>query len=149
MKCLLGILVTVALFLGANFASAQSPNALCYTTNGSNCAQAVAASNSLPIAISSATTTQIVAAVTGQTIYVTSWDLVSSAGGTFKWVYGTGTNCGTGQHDLTGTYTFGTSTVFTKGNGLGTVLYIPIGNALCAISSGSIIAQGSISYVQF
>ncbi len=147
MKYLLGILM--ALFFSANFANAQSPNALCYTTNGSNCAQAVAASANKAIAISTATTTQVVALVTGQAIYVTSWDLISSASGTFKWVYGTGTNCGTGQNDLTGAYSFGASTVFSKGNGLGSILYVPLGNALCAVSTSSINVQGSISYAQF
>lgn len=128
---------------------AQSNFKPCYTTGQSNCVQAVAASNAAIMAISSNTTAQLVALVAGKRIYVTSWDLISSAAGTFKFVYGTGTNCGTGTTDLTGTYTFGTSTVFTKGNGMGMLLVVPVSNALCYTSASSIAAQGTVSYVQF
>ncbi len=137
------------LLFGVSFALAQSTQQLCYTTNGANCIPAVAASKNKVIAVSSATTTELVALVASQNIYVTSWDVVSSAAGTLKLVYGTGTACGTGTTDLTGTYTLATSTVFTKGNGVGSILTVPPGNALCITSGGSVAAQGSLSYAQF
>lgn len=143
------VLILCALLCLPTIADAQSNFKPCYTTGQSNCVPAVAASNAAIIAISSNTTSELVALSTGKRIYVTSWDLVSSVAGTFKLVYGTGTNCGTGTADLTGTYTFGTSTVFTKGNGLGMLLVVPASNALCYTSAASIAAQGTLSYVQF
>lgn len=138
-----------ALAFSISLANAQSTQQLCYTTNGINCAPSIQTSASKSIAISSATTTQIIPLVVGQTIYVTSWDAISSAAGTLQWEYGTGTNCATGTTILTGTYAFGASTVITKGNGLGYIWAIPQGNALCLVSASTINAQGSISYSQF
>lgn len=142
-------LACFALLLSVGCAFAQSTQQLCFTTNGSNCVPAVAASNSAAIAVSSATTTEIVALASTKSIYVTSWNVISSAAGTLKWVYGTGTACATGTTDLTGTYTFGTSTVFDTGNGLGIILKVPFEKALCLTSASTINAQGSISYAQF
>lgn len=145
------LLITIvwALICLPTLALAQSNFKPCYSTGQNNCVPAVAASNAAIIAVSSNTTSELVALVAGKRIYVTSWDLISSAAGTFKFVYGTGTNCGTGTTDLTGTYTVGTSTVFTKGNGLGMLLVVPVSNALCYTSGASIAAQGTVSYVQF
>lgn len=130
-------------------ALAQGPVAVCYMNAQGGCTPAVQTTNSVKIAISTATTTEIIALVANKNIFVTSWDGVSSAAGTFKWVYGTGTACGTGTTDLTGTYAFGASTVVTKGNGLGPILIVPRGNALCATSASTINIQGSVSYAQF
>lgn len=127
----------------------QSTQQLCYTSDGANCIQAVASYKSKAIAVSSATTAELIAASTGKTIYISNWNVVSSAAGTFKFVYGTGTNCGTGTTDLTGAYTFGTSTVVSVGNGLGVVIAVPPSNALCITSTSTVNAQGSISYSQF
>lgn len=142
----------IALALGVSLSNAQqSTRAICYTSNGINCISAIASYTTIPIAISSATTTKIIAAVSGQSIYVTSWDGISSATGTFKWIYGTSvtTPCDTGSHDLTGAYAFGASSVFSKGNGLGSIITVPSGNDLCAVSTSTINIQGSVSYVQF
>lgn len=143
------VLIMWALLCLPTLALAQNFVRPCYTTGQNNCVPGVAASNAAIIAISSNTTSELVALATGKRIYVTSWDLISSVAGTVKFVYGTGTNCGTGTTDLTGTYTFGTSTVFTKGNGLGMLLVVPVSNALCYTSGGSIAAQGTVSYAQF
>jgi hypothetical protein len=138
-----------ALMLVCSFAQAQSTQQLCYTSDGSNCIQAPAGFKSVAIAISSATTTKMVDGVAGQTIYITAWDGISSAAGTLKFIYGTGDTCGTGTIALTGTYTFGASTVISKGNGAGPLLSAPNGFNLCLVSTGSINIQGSISYAQF
>lgn len=142
------ILILWALLV-PTIAHAQGPVAVCYINAQGGCTPAVQATNSAKIAISSATTTEIVALITSKNIFVTSWDGVSSAAGTFKWVYGTGTACATGTTDLTGTYAFGASTVVTKGDGLGPILIVPRGNALCATSASTINIQGSVSYAQF
>lgn len=143
------LFLIVGLLLVSTFAQAQSTQQLCYTTNGSNCIQAPAGFKSVPITISSATTTKMIDGVVGQSIYITAWDGISSAAGTLKFIYGTGSSCGTGTVELTGTYTFGTSTVITKGNGLGPIFSIPNGNNLCLVSASTINIQGSISYAQF
>lgn len=139
----IGLLHHIAYSAPANLQS------LCYTTNGNNCVPAVAASNSAAIAVSSGTTTQLVALASGKGIYVTSFDLVSTAAQTAKFVYGTGTNCGTGTTDLTGAYGMTTFTVISKGDGLGAILFVPGGNALCITTTTTGALNGSISYAQF
>jgi hypothetical protein len=51
---------------------------------------------SVPINISSATTTQLVAAVSGKATYVTAWDVIAAGTGNIVLEYGAGSNCGTG-----------------------------------------------------
>jgi hypothetical protein len=130
------------------FAQAQN-SPLCYTSNGINCAKAVQASNSVAINISSATTTQLVALAANQTIYVTSFDVVTGGTGTIQFEYGTGTTCGTGTTILTGAYNLIVNSILTKGNGLGPILIVPPGNALCAVTVGAVQYSGSLSYAQF
>lgn len=143
------LFLIVGLLLVSTFAQAQSTQQLCYTTNGSNCIQAPAGFKSAIIAISSDTTTKVIDGVAGQSIYITAWDGISSAAGTLRFIYGTGATCGTGTTNITGIYTFGTSTVIAKGNGLGPVFSIPNGNNVCLVSASSIAIQGTISYAQF
>lgn len=145
MKLLLALIAS--LFVSS--ASAQGLTSHCYTTNGLNCVPAVAAAYSAKISIASGTTTEIVPLLTGKQIYVTSFDLVTTAANTFKFVYGTGTACATGTTDLTGAYGLTTFSVVTKGNGMGAVLFVPAGNALCAVTSTSAQTSGSVSYSQF
>lgn len=143
------LLVVAALFFAATNSYAQGPSSLCFTTDGRNCVPAVAASNSVPVAITTATTTQLVALSATKKIYVTSFDLVSTAANTFQFVYGTGTNCGTGTTSLTGAYGMSTFTVITKGNGFSSILFVPIGNALCAVTTTTGAINGSVAYAQF
>ena len=66
----------------------------------------VQASSSTAINIASATTTQLVAGVSGQKIYVTAWDVMAGGSGTITLEYGTQTTspCDTGTTLLTGPY---------------------------------------------
>lgn len=143
------LLILIALFFSVSFANAQSPVKLCYTTNGANCQFAIAASNSIPVSISSGTTTELVPLSVGKQIFVTSWDVMSAGTGTIKLVYGTGSNCGTGTADLTGAYPLIAQAGIAKGNGLGVVLIVPKSNALCATTNASVQMSGSVSYAQF
>jgi hypothetical protein len=99
---------------------------------------------SVPIAVSTAGTVQLVAAVLAKAIYVTDWDAVAGGTGTFQLEYGTGTNCSTGTTALTGAYPamaqFGRA-------GVGH-LFIPAGNALCIVTTGAAASQGFVAYVQ-
>jgi hypothetical protein len=99
---------------------------------------------SVPIAASTAGTAQLVAAVSGEAIYVTDWDAVAGGTGTFRLEYGTGTNCATGTTALTGTYP--TAAQFGRA-GVGH-LFIPAGNALCIVTTGAAASQGFVAYVQ-
>ena len=104
---------------------------------------------SQPINISTATTTQLVALSSGKKIYVTSWDVIAAGAGNITLEYGTGTNCGTGTTALTGAYNLTAQAGVAKGNGLGPVLVVPAGNALCALTSAAVQISGSVAYTQF
>jgi hypothetical protein len=110
--------------------------------------------NSVAINISSATTTSLIAPVTGAPIYICSWDLQQAGGtGTLALEYGTGATCGTGTATLTGPLTAnsgaGTSTDFSYGSGGEVVVSVPvISQRLCALSTGTIQQSGTINYVQ-
>jgi hypothetical protein len=104
---------------------------------------------SIPITISTATTTQLVALKAGQSIYVTSISIIAAGTGNIQLVYGTGTACATGQGNVTGNYSLTTQVGFTLGNGSGVVLVVPQGAALCAVTSGAVGMPGSLSYAQF
>jgi hypothetical protein len=151
MKRILLALAVCLLWACNAYAQPGVQGSICYTTNGRNCVPAIQASNSVAIAISTATTTKVITAVTGQLIFVTSFDLVSTAANTAQWVYGTTvTNpCDTGRIVLTGAYGMSTFTVITKGNGSGPILFVPVSNDLCLVSTTTGAINGSVSYVQF
>ena len=134
---------------GVSFAFAQGPTQLCFTTNGSNCVAAIQASNSVAISTASATTVQLVALVAGKRIYISAWDVVASGTTSVTLKYGTGTNCGTGTQSLTGAYALIAQAGLAKASGLGPVLFVPAGNALCITNSAAIQISGSLSYAQF
>ena len=95
-----------------------------------------------------ATITQIVAAVTGQRIYVTNISLTPVATSVVTFSTGTGTNCGTGTTALTGAQTFTTGQTYRSGTGNGAILVTPVSGALC-ITITTAVAPGSIAYAQF
>lgn len=142
------LLSAILLIVGITNSFAQ-PQSLCYTTNGTNCVQSVQSSSSAPISVSSAATVQIVALAVGKWIFVTSFDMMSAGTTNFTYVYGTGTNCGTGTTSLTGAYPLIAQAGVSKGNGLGSVLVVPAGNALCVTNSAAVQVSGSVSYSQF
>lgn len=109
----------------------------------------LSSSNSVPINVSTATTTQLVPLSASKKIYVTSLDVIAGGTGNITFVYGTGTNCGTSQNALTGAYPLTAQTGIAKGDGDGAVLIVPAGNALCVITSAAVQMSGSISYTQF
>lgn len=120
--------------------SASNP---CYVNGGT-----VQAGASIPISISTATTTQLVAPVSGAHIYITAWDVIAAGTGNITLEYGTGSNCGTGTTALTGAYPFTAQVGISKGVGLGPVLIVPASNALCALTSTAVQMSGSVSYLQ-
>lgn len=108
-----------------------------------------AADTSAAINVSTATTTQIVALASAKKIYVSSFDVVAGGTGNITFVYGTGSNCGTGTTSLTGAYNLTAQAGIAKGNGLGAVLVVPASNALCVTTSAAVQMSGSVSYAQY
>lgn len=121
----------------------------CYTSDRINCLPAVASATSKAISTAAATTVELVALSGTKNIFVTSFNIVAAGTTTYKFVYGTGTACATGTTDLTGAYTLVANGYVSSGSGLGSVLVVPPGKALCAINSQAIQVSGSISYAQF
>lgn len=109
----------------------------------------VQAGGSVPISISTATTTQLVALAANRAIYVTSWDVLAGGAGTITFEYGTGTACATGTVVLTGPYGLTAQVSIGKGSGLGPVLFVPASNALCAVTSAAVQLSGALSFSQF
>ena len=109
----------------------------------------VACDSSVQIALASATTTQMVAAIAGKSIYVCSFVLNGSNSTNSKLVYGTGTNCGTGLVSLTPAFALAFGTSVSAGGGLGYLLKVPAGNALCVNNSSSSGVNVLVSYTVF
>jgi hypothetical protein len=108
-----------------------------------------ASSSSVPINVSTATTTQLVALSGTLSIYVTSLDVIAGGTGNITFEYGTGTACATGTTALTGAYPLTAQAGIAKGDGNGTILKVPAGNALCVLTSAAVQMSGSVSYQQF
>lgn len=97
--------------------------------------------------------TQLVALSSGKTIYVCSYSFTSSSttANTLKLVYGTGTNCATGQTAMTPGYVLQAAAstgpigkVSPNSAGLQTAA----SNALCVLTNAAQPAQVEVSYVQ-
>jgi hypothetical protein len=116
---------------------------------GGSLTSIIQAGASLPINLSTAATTQLVSAVSGKAIYVTAWDVIAAGTTNFTFEYGTGTNCAAGTTTLTGPYSLVAQFGAAKGSGLGPVLVVPAGNALCAVNSATVQVSGSLAYTQF
>lgn len=104
---------------------------------------------SAPINISTATTTQLVAGIAGQSIYVTAVDVIAAGVGNIQFTAGTGGICGTATVNITGNYALTAQVGFTKGTGNGALWVVPQGSGLCAVTSAAVGMFGSLAYAQF
>ena len=109
----------------------------------------IQADNSVPVSMSTATTTQFIALSSGKKTYITSFDFIANGATNVTIEYGTGTNCGTLVGTATGAYPLTAQAGISKGTGLGPVLVIPASDAVCILQSGGVQLSGSISYTQF
>ena len=114
-----------------------------------NLAGIVACDTSAQIAVSTVTTTQIVALVSGKSIFVCGFVLNGGGTTTAKLVYGTGTNCATGQVNLTPAFSLAVASTISAGGGLGYLLKTAAANALCVTNSAAVAANVLVSYTQF
>lgn len=108
-----------------------------------------ATTNSIPITITTATTTLLVTGISGKSIYVTAVDVIAAGTGNIQFIAGTGATCGTGTVNVTGNYNLIAQVGFTKATGNGVVWVIPQGFSLCAVTSGAVGMPGSLSYAIF
>lgn len=109
----------------------------------------VQASASAAISVATATTTQLVALSGTTSIYVTHFDVIAGGTGNITFVYGTGAACATGTTSLTGAYNLTAQAGISAGVGLGPVLVVPAGKALCVTTSAAVQMSGAVSYSQF
>jgi len=125
------------------------------TIRGANSNQAIFSTIGAFINMTTATTTQIVALSGSTVVYVTGYSAVGDGvtATTFKFVGGTGSNCGTGTHDLTSTLPFTTATqtlgISHGGTGPGVLFHNVAGEEVCVTSSGAANFGVDVSYAQF
>ncbi len=160
---LIGLLIAACLILDSAFGQAifrnadQVLNAVFDSTNSllkvefSNtsadpCLVPGVAKSSATISLTA--TAQLVALVSGQTVYVCNASFTAATGtaATYQFQYGTGTNCGTGTTNLTGTMIGGSPISLGWG---GTSIKTGASNALCLALGGTTpSAQGVVTYIQ-
>lgn len=134
---------------GATGSAVPSKAMFAGARSGANLVGLIQADTSAAINVSTATTTQLVALSGSTKIYVTSYNVISGGTGNITFVYGTGSNCGTGTTSLTGAYNFTAQAGIAIGSGLSPVLVVPSGNALCVTTTAAVQMSGSVSYTQF
>lgn len=118
-----------------------------YTSVLDPCQNPWNAKSSVPVAISTATTTQLVALSGTTKVYVCGFTGAVTATNTLTFEYGTGSACGTGTTALTGAMVLPVG-VTAIGNSGGTVMSGIAGNALCVLSGTTGAVNGVLTYVQ-
>lgn len=117
--------------------------------SGANLVQIIQGDTTAKIDVSTATTTQLVALSGSTKVYVTSLSIIAGGTGNIKFVYGTGSSCGTGTTDLTANYNLTAQSGLALGAGLGPVLVVPASQALCVTTSAAVQMSGHVTYTQF
>ena len=93
--------------------------------------------------------TQLVALVSGKTIYVCGFNFFSAGTANVKLTYGTGTACATGSTNLTPAYQFTAQTgIVQPAMPFGYLTKSAASNALCINSSAAVAVQAMVFYVQ-
>jgi hypothetical protein len=133
---------------GATGAAVPANAQLAGFRSGANMVAAPMPSATVPVAMSTATTTQHVALSGSTLIYVTSVSLIANGTTNATFVYGTGTNCGTGTTSLTGAYKLTAQVGLTMAGGM-PVFVVPAGQALCVTNSAAVAIDGHITYTQY
>jgi hypothetical protein len=115
----------------------------------------VVCDTSATLQMTTATTTQIVALTSAQTIRVCGFTLTGSTTATAttaKFVSGTGTNCATGQANVTNPYQLAASSTFpgmAYGGALGMIFNAGSANALCITSSAAGTITVLVTYTKY
>lgn len=111
-------------------------------------AQAQVCGRMATASISTATDTQIVAAVTGASIYICDWEFSSNGTGNIKLEYGTGSSCGTGKTQLGQTWYAVADTGKIAANAVQRGMTVPASNALCVNTSANVVMDVTVYYNQ-
>lgn len=104
---------------------------------------------SVPITITTATTTRLVVGISNKSIYVTAVDVIAAGTGNIQFIAGTGATCGTGTVNISGNYNLTAQVGFTKAAGNGVVWVVPQNFSLCVVTSANVGMPGSLSYAIF
>ena len=107
---------------------------------------AVMPKSNTAIAITTATTTSLVAPVTGQAIYVCGLSLTMAASTSIQFEYGTGATCGSGTQAMSGVIPTAQITTPVMNT---TQMVTPVSQRLCALSTGTAGIHGYLSFVQW
>lgn len=134
---------------GATGAAVPSGATQMGVRTGANMEAATQGSTTVAINVSTATTTQLVALSGSTLIRVTGMAVVAGGAGNITFVYGTGSSCGTGTTSISGAIPLVANVGFTMGAGLGPVLIIPAGQALCITTSAAVQMSGFLTYAQY
>lgn len=119
-----------------------------YKFNSSTWDRDFTCANSAVINVTAAATTELVSLTASQVIRVCSFTITESLSGTAKFVYGTGSNCGTGTTDLTGAMAVGTNSAISQSSGNGSLFRTASANALCLTAvTGNI--TGFVTYAKY
>lgn len=122
--------------------------AFTYSYNGTNWDRQFTCPSSAVINVTAAATTEIVALTASQVIRVCSFVITESLGGTAAFVYGTGTNCATGQTAITGAMALSTGGNISLSAGKDSLFRTASANALCLTAvTGNIV--GFLTYAKF
>jgi hypothetical protein len=156
LSLLLAASAALLLHTGSEQAFAAGPTSTAYFITAANnsdpCENVSVLKSSASVAITSATTTNLVSAVSGDYISVCNWQVsVVGTSPTVQFEYGTtvSTACDTGATALTGAMAIPTTTLFTPASGNGLKLRVPVSQQLCLVSGGTITGiEGYITYVQ-
>ena len=114
---------------------------------GDPCQNPGVAKSTVSVAISTATTTQLVALAAGKSVYQCGFAASFGATTTAQFEYGTGSACGTGTTVLTGAYAPATGGILTL-SAESAHFNTPAGNALCLVSTGTGGINGALTFVQ-
>ncbi len=93
------------------------------------------------------TTTELVPLASGQTIVVCGFFIQNTTAGTWKYIDGTGTNCGTSASDLTQATPIADGGTVPMPGAIGGQLRTRVGRALCA-TAGTGTIKGFVTYAQ-
>jgi hypothetical protein len=116
--------------------------------NGSTWDNAFTCTSQFSATVTAAATTQLVALSGSTNIRVCSYQVGIATTGTFKFVSGTGSNCGTGTADLTPATNLTAGNVVAVSAGNNSIFRAGASNALClAAVTGNV--QVFVSYAQF
>jgi hypothetical protein len=116
---------------------------------GSTAQVSIQADNSKFVNDAVATSLEIVPLSGSTNIYVTSYSIVAAVAENVQFVYGTGTNCGTGQVAITSNMALSANGGIARGNGQGILFKLPAGNALCVLASSTGPTAVDVSFAQF